>query len=128
MDPISDLLVRIRNGYRVRRPTVLVPYSRFKGEIVRVLGERGYVGGVERRGRRVRKTLEISLRYKDGEPAFRGAKRLSKSSRRVYVKAGSIRPVLQGTGMLILSTPQGVMTGEEARKARVGGEAIAEVW
>lgn len=128
MDPISDMFVRIANASRARHAAVTMPYSRLKDRIAVALASRGFVAGAEKKGRRVRKFLEITLAYVDGAPVLTGFRRLSKPSRRLYVAAREIRPVRGGTGMLILSTPQGVMTGEEARKAGVGGETIAEVW
>lgn len=128
MDPIADMLVRIQNGYRAKLPAVVVPYSRLKERIADVLHARGFVVGVEKRGRKVRKFLELTLRYEGAAPAMVGFRRLSKPSRRLYLKGSGIRPVRQGFGLLIVSTSQGVMSGEEAKKAGVGGEVIAEVW
>ena len=128
MDPIADMLTRIRNGYRARKASVPLPYSALKAEIARVLAERGYIAGSEKKGRKVRKFLEVQLRYDGTEPAMSGARRLSRPSRRLYIHAEDIRPVRQGFGLLIVSTPKGVRAGEEARKANVGGELIAEVW
>ena len=128
MDPISDMFTRIQNGYRAKNAAVILPYSKVKEEILKLLLERDYISGIEKRGRKVRKFLEVALRYRGAAPAFGGFRRLSKSSRRLYVKAGDIRPVRQGFGMLIVSTPQGLKSGDQARKARLGGELIAEVW
>jgi len=128
MDPISDMLIRIQNGYRATQATVVVPYSRLKEAIARVLEARRYIAGFEKRGRKVRKFLEVKLRYEGSTPALVAVRRISKSSRRSYLKCCEIRPVRQGYGLLIVSTSQGVMSGEEARKAGLGGEAMAEVW
>lgn len=128
MDPIADLFVRIQNGYRAKKELVTLPYSKMKSEIVRVLEERGYIAGSEKKGRRVRKFLEIKLRYVGRMPALNGFRRISKPSRRMYLGRGDIRSVRQGSGLLIVSTSRGVLAGEGARRAGVGGEAIAEVW
>lgn len=128
MDPVADMLTRIRNGYRAKKPTAIVAYSKLKEEILRVLEARGYIAGYEKRGRKVRKFLEIKLRYDGETPAIEGIRRISKSSRRLYVGRGEIRSVRQGFGMSLISTSRGLMSGEEARKAGVGGEIIAEVW
>ena len=128
MDPISDIFVRIQNGYRARKATVVLPYSRTKERIAEVLAARRFVNGVEKRGRKVRKFLEVELRYDEGAAALQGMRRLSKPSRHLYLGVRDIRPVRQGFGLLILSTPLGIMAGEDARRAGVGGEAIAEVW
>lgn len=127
-DPIADMFVRIQNGYRARRPAVSIPYSRMKERIAAVLAERSFITGADKKGRRVRKFIEVTLRYEGDRPAMRGFRRVSKPSRRLYFGARDIRPVRQGSGLLIVSTPQGVLSGEDAMKARVGGEAVAEVW
>lgn len=128
MDPITDLFTRIKNGYKAKKTTVVVPHSNLKAEIAKVLEDKGYLAGVEKKGRKVRKFLELKLRYDGTTPGLAGLRRISKPSRRVYLGRDEIRPVRQGRGTLIISTPRGVMPGEEARRAGVGGEAIAEVW
>lgn len=128
MDTIADFFVRIKNGYRSGAETVAVPFSKMKAEISRVLESRGYVGGSEKKGRKARKFLEVTLRYDDKTPALTSIRRISKASRRLYVKRDTLRPVRQGFGMLIISTSKGLMSGEEARKAGLGGEIIGEVW
>src|SRR3989344_5042288 len=128
MDPIADLFIRIKNGYRAKKVTVLVPFSQLKAEIARVLEARGYLGAAEKKGRKVRKFLELELTYPDGVPALDDIRLISKPSRRMYIKKSEIRPVRQGHGLLIVSTSRGVMSGEDARKAGIGGVAIAEVW
>lgn len=128
MDPISDFFTRIMNAYRARHRTVVVPYSKLKAEIARILTEQGYIAAAERKGRKVRKFLEVELHYQDSRPALRGVKRISKPSRRFYLHRREIRPVRQGFGTLILSTSKGLMSADAARRAGLGGEAIAEVW
>lgn len=123
-DPISDLLVRLMNASRVGHNAVSLPYSRIKHDIAQLLREEGYVGDVAKKTRE----LTIQLVYKDGRPAIMGLKRISKPSRRMYLGVRSIRPVKRGAGLLVLSTPAGVMTGAKARKERVGGEALFEIW
>lgn len=127
-DPISDFLIRLKNASRARKETVVVSYSTMKEEIARVLKERGYIAGFEKKGRRVRKFLEVKLQYDGASPALHDVKRISKSSRRLYTGAKEIKPVRQGFGLLILSTSKGLMSGEQARKAGVGGEVIAEIY
>ena len=128
MDPVSDFFTRIKNGYRARKTTVVVSHSDLKAEIARLLAGRGYLEAVEKKGRKVRKFLELTLRYRGAVPALTDVTLISKPSRRIYLKRGEIRLPRQGFGTLIVSTSQGLMTGQEARKAGVGGEAIAEVW
>lgn len=128
MDPVSDFFIRIKNGYRAKAASVVIPFSQLKGEIARVLEARGYIGAMEKKGRKVRKFLEIELKYPDGMNALTDVRLISKPSRRMYIKKSEIRPVRQGHGMLIISTSKGIMSGEDARKAGIGGVAIAEVW
>ena len=128
MDSVSDFFIRIKNGYRAKKAMVVVPHSKLKAEIARVLQARGYVGEVEKKGRRVRKFLELELRYPSNAPALESVRLISKPSRKIYLKKDEIRPVRQGFGLLIVSTSRGVMSGEEARQAGLGGMAIAEVW
>ncbi len=128
MDPLADMFTRIQNSYRAKKPTLIVAYSKLKEEILRILQGRGYVADYEKRGRKIRKFLEIKLRYDGETPAIERIRRVSKSSRRLYVARDEIRPVRQGYGLAIISTSRGLMSGEEARKAGVGGEIIAEVW
>jgi len=128
-DPVSDMLTRIRNALLVGKTRVEFPYSQLKLEISRILKEAGYVAAVERRGRRTRKLIELSLTYQaDGSSKISGLKRISKPSRRVYKKAADFGKVKQGLGVAIVSTSKGLMTGLEARRASLGGEVICEVW
>lgn len=128
MSVITDMFIRIKNAQSAGRETVHIPYSKFKHEIARVLERSGFVGTVERRGKRVRKTLEIALHADEAASSIvHDVRFLSRPSRRAYISYRDIHPSRHG-GIVILSTPRGVMTGDEARKAKVGGELIAEVW
>ena len=128
MDPITDFFIRIKNAYRAKKHVVVVPSSRMKEELARLLAERKYIAGWEKKGRKIRKFIELELLYDGVTPALSEVKRISKSSRRMYLGTRDIKPVRQGFGLLIISTSKGIMSGEDARKARLGGEAIAEVW
>ncbi len=128
MDPISDMLIRIKNAYRAGHELVLIPFSKLKAEIARILEEKGYVSKVEKKGKKVRKFLELTLRYIEGRPAITDVKRISKPSRRIYVSRQELRPVRQGTGIAVVSTSRGVMSDREARKQGLGGELLCEVW
>jgi len=128
MDPIADMLIRLKNAGSARKPSVLVPYSKMKFAIATLLAREGFIGGVARRTRRGKKMLECTLRSRERGPAIRDVRRLSKLSRRVYLGTDGIRRVRQGFGRLVLSTPKGIMTGEEARKEHVGGEALFTIW
>lgn len=123
-DPISDLLVRLQNASRVGHSQVTVPFSRIKQDIATVLSKEGYVGATDKKNH----SLTIALSYKNGKPIITGTKRISKPSRRMYMGVRDIRPVKRGHGLLVLSTPKGVMTGAQARTERIGGEVLFEIW
>ncbi len=123
-DPISDLLIRLQNASRVGKAEVSLPFSKIKQAVAEVLAKAGYVDAPTHKNF----SLTIPLRYTAGAPAISGVKRLSKPSRRSYLGVRDVRPVKRGHGLLVLSTPKGVMSGQEARKQRVGGEALFEIW
>jgi len=127
-DPIGDFINRIKNAGAIGKESVVAPYTKLNFEIAKVLEKEGFLEQVERRGRKIQKNLEVTLSYENNKPKLHSARRISKPSRRVYVKAGEARPVRQGFGRLVLSTPKGILTGEEARKQHIGGEALLEVW
>jgi len=129
-DPISDLLTRIRNAARARHPRVDVPASKLKTEIARILKEEGYISTYKLVDEsKARKTLRIFLKYTpDRRSVITGLRRVSRPGNRDYVGALEIRPVVGGLGISILTTPRGLMTGRAARRARVGGEVLCEVW
>lgn len=126
MDSIADAITIIRNGYLARKKSVSIPSSRLKKQIVEKLLLLGFIE--ELKVDEKEKKLIISLRYQDGEPALHAIERLSKPSLRIYSQAGKIPKVLGGRGDVILSTPKGILTGAEAKKARVGGELLIKVW
>ncbi|MSR70915.1 30S ribosomal protein S8 [Candidatus Kaiserbacteria bacterium] len=123
-DPIADLLVQLKNASRVGKTAISLPYSQMKAAIADVLSKEGYVGAPDKKNY----SLVIPLSYKNGEPAISGTKRLSKPSRRVYLGVRDVRSVKRGHGLLVLSTPKGILTGTEARAQRVGGEVLFEIW
>ena len=128
-DPIADMLTRIRNGALVRKSNVLVLNSRIVLSIAQILKEEGYVGNVESIQDGARKMIRIQLRYAETrKPIISSLKRVSRPGRRVYSKRESIPWVLSGTGIAILSTPRGIMTGQQARRLGVGGEVLCYVW
>lgn len=127
MDPISDIFIRIKNAQKAGHETVQIPYSKFKQGIAKALERSGFVRKSERRGKRARKTLEIGLIYNNESPAISGIKLLSKPSRRLYLSYKDLRKSRRG-GIILLTTPKGVMTDQEARKEKVGGQLLAEVW
>ncbi len=128
-DPVADFIIRLKNASAIRKDSVSAPYSVFKHAIAEKLKEAGFLQAVEKRGKKVRKTLDVSLKYKtDGTPAIAGVRRISKPGRRLYRSVREIHSVKYGHGSLILSTPKGVLTDKEARKEKVGGEALFEIW
>ena len=128
-DPVADFLARIRNAIRARHPKLDVPVSKLKLEMARILKEEGYIANfkpVEEEGRRL---LRVYLKY-DGknDAAISNLNRISRPGCRVYVGRNEIPRVLGGLGIVILTTPKGVMTGQQARKQGVGGEVLCEIW
>ena len=128
-DPIADMLARIRNASGAAHDEVLIPASKIKENIARILVEEGFVDAYERVEESQHPVIRMRLRY-DGEraSAIAGLRRVSTPGRRVYRPAGDLPRVLGGLGVAIVSTSQGVMTDKQARRARVGGEILAYVW
>lgn len=129
-DPISDLLTRIRNAAKARHARVDVPTSKLKVEVARILKEEGYISTFKLiEENKTRKTLRLFLKYTpDKRSVITDLRRISRPGSRRYLGASGIRPVVGGMGISILTTPKGVMTGRSARKARLGGEVLCEVW
>jgi small subunit ribosomal protein S8 len=128
-DPIADFLTRIRNGLQADHDAVVMPASKLKLELARVLNEQGYIEEYANEPARVGQALRVRLKYtEDRAPVISGMKRVSKPGRRTYVNHTEIPKVLGGMGTAILSTSRGVMTGHEARRAGVGGEVVAYIW
>jgi len=129
VDPIADMLTRIRNGIRVRREQVDMPSSKLKLELARILKAEGFIKNYKVIQADKKDQLRIFLKYDDKkQPAILGLERVSRSSRRVYVGARDIPSVRGGLGLVILSTNQGLVTDEQARKLNAGGELICKVW
>jgi small subunit ribosomal protein S8 len=127
-DPISDMIIRIQNGGAAQKETVLIPYSKLKFEICTLLQNHGYLKSVTKKGKKVAKFVEVELIYDGRTPKIIGVKRVSKPSRRVYQQVSDIRKVKNGYGDSIISTPKGVLTGADARKEKVGGEVLFNIW
>ena len=128
-DPIADMLTRVRNASRARHTEVVVPASRTKREIARILTEEGFIAGVREEREGPAQLLRLELKYVDGKvPVVSGLKRISKPGLRVYAQKTDIPRVLGGLGVVIVSTSKGIMTGSQARKAELGGEILAYVW
>lgn len=128
-DPIGDFIVRLVNAGAVKHDSVSLPHSNMKMAVAKVLQEAGFVKSVEKQGKKIRKTIHVDLLYKeDGTHKIDSVKRISKPGRRVYKSVDEIFPVRYGKGLLILSTPKGILTDAQARKEKVGGEALFEIW
>ena len=128
-DPIADMLTRIRNAYAIGRKKVEVRNSKTNRGVLEVLKREGFIGDYELIKSDVQGTLKVFLKYgPDGEMILNSIVRKSKPGRRMYVRAGKVEPVLEGRGILIVSTPKGVMSDRECREAHLGGELLCTVW
>jgi len=128
-DPIADMLTRIRNGVMARHDFVLVPASKMKLAITKILKEEGFITDYEVVRGKPHRVIKIFLKYRErNEPVVTGLERVSKPGLRVYSQHNEIPRVYGGLGVAILSTPQGVMTGHKAWRRRVGGELLCYVW
>jgi small subunit ribosomal protein S8 len=128
-DPIADMLTRIRNAVRVERPNVEMPLSKVKRGLAEVLKREGFIWDFEELDTSPAKQLRIHLKYgPNGERLIRHIKRVSKPGRRIYSGADSLRPVLNGLGIKIISTSRGVVSDREARQRHLGGEVLCELW
>jgi len=127
-DPIADMLTRIRNAIMAEHDCVLVPSSRIKLSITKILKEEGFIGGYEVLKGKPQPMIKIDLKYTDDQPAILGLERISKLGLRVYVERREIPRVYGGLGIAILSTSKGIMTGQEAWRQHLGGEILCHVW
>jgi small subunit ribosomal protein S8 len=128
IDPIGDLLSRIRNGQMRRKNKISSPNSQLRIRLLNVLQEEGYIRGYAEVEVKGHKELEIELKYHEGQPVIRELKRISTPGRRVYSSVADLKPHRQGLGVSILSTPQGLMTDTSAREKNVGGEVLCQVF
>jgi small subunit ribosomal protein S8 len=128
MDSISNMIITIKNGSLAGLPSVLVPYSKMKNAIMECLKKEGYVSEFSKKVKKNQPVLEVKLIYSDKKPKITEVERISKQSRRVYFKMKDIHSVRSGSGLLVLSTPKGILSGKEARKEQVGGEALFKIW
>jgi small subunit ribosomal protein S8 len=128
-DPIGDMIIQLKNAGMVGKREVSLPYSKLKHAIADVLVQAGFLQKTEKRGKKVRKTLDITLKYDSaGTHEIRGVDRISKPGRRLYLGVSEIFPVKFGKGKRILSTPLGILTGEAAKEKNVGGEELFIIW
>ena len=127
-DPIADMLTRIRNANRQHYDNVMVPASKLKVGIAEILKNEGFINGYTVEGEAPIQNINISLKYRGNDRVITDLKRISKPGLRVYAKVDEIPKVLNGLGIVILSTSQGLMTDKEARAKKVGGEVLAYIW
>lgn len=128
MDPIADMLIRIKNAQMARLETALIPHSKIKLEIAKILKKENWIADFSKKGKKSRKFIEIALKYSGNDPKITDVKRMSKPSRRMYIGAGDIKSVRQGYGFAIISTPQGLLTDKEAKIKHIGGELLCQIW
>ncbi len=129
MDQIADMIVRIKNASDSKKESVVFPHSNLKIAILDVLLKHGFIKSFGKKGKKVVKYIEVGLLYgEDGSPAVHGVDRVSKFSKRIYYKVGEIKKVKNGLGILVISTPKGIMTDKMAKEAKVGGEALFKIW
>jgi len=128
-DPIADMLTRIRNAVAVKHETVMIPHSRTKEQLAKLLQKEGFLKDVHVKKRGVKGYLIVSIAYQeDGTPSFHGSKRISKPGKRIYSGAKTLYPIRGGYGHAIISTPEGLLTDREARRKKIGGEIFCYVW
>ncbi len=128
-DPLGDFIVRLVNGGAVKKTVVSIPFSNLKMAVAEKLKDAGFIKAVEKKGKKVKKTLDVILKYnEDGKAFIQGVKRVSTPGRRIYRGFNEIIPVKYGYGAMILSTPKGIKTDKEAKKEKIGGEALFQIW
>lgn len=128
-DPIADMLTRIRNALMMKHEQVTIPYSKLKEAVLKILAESGFLKGYEVLGESIRKQLAVQLKYDgEGKGVIADLQRVSKPSRRIFSAYEDLKPYRRGFGVQILSTSKGVLSDEEARRQKVGGEILMEIW
>lgn len=128
-DPIGDFIIQLKNAGMVGKREVSLPYSKLKHAVADKLTASGFIVNAAKHGKKVKKTLDVTLKYDvRGVHEIHGVKRLSKPGRRLYMGTTDIFPVKFGKGKMILSTPAGILTGEEAKEKHVGGEQLFIIW
>ncbi len=128
MDPISNMLISIKNAGNAGLVSTMIPYSKLKLEIANTLKEEGFVSSVSKKGKKGKKFIDINIVYTGKIPKITNVSRISKPSRRIYMGVKDIKPVRQGYGTLVLSTPKGILTDKKAKDEHVGGEALFKIW
>jgi len=127
-DPIGDFLIRIKHAQERGHESVSAPYSRLKQNVADVLAREGFIKSAVKKGKKVKKQIEVDLLYTGGTPRIKGVKRISLPGKRVYAGAKEIARVGGRRGVIIVSTPRGVLTSKDALTQKVGGEVLCKVW
>jgi small subunit ribosomal protein S8 len=128
MDSISNMIIIMKNGSLAGKEFVFFPYSKMKAAIGECLKKAGYISEISKKVKKGQPVLEVKLVYVDKKPKITEVERISKQSRRVYFGMKDIHSIRNGSGLLVLSTPKGILSGKEARKEQVGGEALFKIW
>ena len=128
MDPISNMIIIMKNGSLAGKESVSMPYSKMKHAIAECLEKEGYINNILKKVKKDQPVLEVGLAYVNKKPKITEVERISKQSRRIYFGVKDIHSVRSGSGLLVLSTPKGILSGREARKEQVGGEALFRIW
>ncbi len=128
-DPVGDFIIQLKNASMAGNAHIVLPYSKLKFAVATTLEKNGFIKSVTKRGKKTRKMIEVELLYiDDGTARIQSVSRVSKPGKRVYQGVKSIFRIRNGKGTIVLSTPKGILTGEEAQKEHVGGEALFQIW
>lgn len=127
-DKVSNLIIKLKNASNAHKESVSFPYSKFIESILELLKKENFIKDFTKKGKKIIKTVDIDLLYVDGEPRIRDVQRVSKLSRRIYKGVKKVTPVRNGFGMMVLTTPKGILSDKYAKKEGVGGEALFKIW
>lgn len=128
MDSISNMIIMMKNASLAGKESVSFPYSKLKDAIGQCLKKEGYISEISKKAKKGMPVLEVGLIYADKKPKITEVERISRQSRRIYFGLKDIHTVRNGSGLLVLSTPKGILSGKQARKEQVGGEALFKIW
>ena len=127
-DPIADMIIRIKNASDLKKESVVFPYSKLKLAILDVLLKEGFIKSFGKKGKKIAKFIDVGLIYEGDRAKITGVDRVSKTSKRIYIKSKDIRSVKSGYGLLVLSTPAGIVSGKFAKENNLGGEVLFKIW
>ena len=128
MDAIANTLTLIRNAQAVSKEKAVIPFSNLVWEVIKILKRKEFIKDASKKGRKLKKVIEVEIKYVNDKPFIRGLKKVSKQGQRIYINNQDIRPVRDGFGIIILSTSKGLMTGQEAKRNNLGGEVLCKIW